>query len=115
LIDEVFGSTLQSRKDRRLHQQCFVERSLDGTYGFEGRYREVTPPERIVHTFEWDGMPGYVCIETVPFEDRGDGRTRVVSTSLFHVTEERDGIAPSAMACDTGLRVTSRAAMAQFA
>lgn len=25
---------------------------------FEGRYREVTPQERIVQTFEWDGMPG---------------------------------------------------------
>ena len=41
----------------------------DGTHGFEGRCGEVTPPERLVHTFEWDGMPGYVCIETVTFED----------------------------------------------
>jgi len=26
----------------------FVEHSADGTHGFEGRFREVTPPERIV-------------------------------------------------------------------
>lgn len=26
--------------------------------GFEGRYREVTPPSRVVRTFEWDGMTG---------------------------------------------------------
>ncbi len=75
----------------------FVEHSPDGVHGFEGRYREVTPPERIVWTFEWDGMPGYVAIDTVTFEDLGDGRTRVVTTSLFHTTEERDGMLSSGM------------------
>ena len=69
----------------------------DGVHGFEGRYREVTPEERLVHTFEWDGMPGYVVIETVTFEDIGGGRTRVVNTSLFHTTEERDGMLHSGM------------------
>ena len=75
----------------------FVEHSPDGTHGFEGRYREVTPPERVVQTFEWDGMPGYVVIETVTLEDLGDGRTKVVNTSLFHTTEERDGMLNSGM------------------
>ena len=74
-----------------------MEHSPDGVHGFEGRYREVTPPERIVQTFEWDGMPGYVAVETAVFEDLGDGRTRVVSTSLFHTTEERDGMPKSGM------------------
>ena len=36
----------------------FVEHAPDGAYGFEGRYLEVTAPERIVQTFGWDGMPG---------------------------------------------------------
>lgn len=36
----------------------FVEHSPDGAHGFEGRFREVTPKERIAWTFEWDGMPG---------------------------------------------------------
>jgi uncharacterized protein YndB with AHSA1/START domain len=75
----------------------FVEHGPEGVHGFEGRYREVTPPERLVHTFEWDGMPGYVVVETVTFEDMGDGRTRVVNTSLFHTTEERDGMLQSGM------------------
>jgi uncharacterized protein YndB with AHSA1/START domain len=57
----------------------------------------VKPPERLVQTFEWDGMPGHVTIETVTFEDLGDGRTRVVNTSLFHTTEERDGMLDSGM------------------
>jgi uncharacterized protein YndB with AHSA1/START domain len=70
----------------------FIEHGPDGVHGFEGRYREVTPQQRIVQTFEWDGMPGYVIIETVTFQDLGDGRTNVISTSLFHTTEERDGM-----------------------
>lgn len=75
----------------------YVEHGPDGIHGFEGRYREVTPPERLVHTFEWDGMPGYVAVETCTLEDLGDGRTRVVNTSLFHTTEERDGMLHSGM------------------
>jgi uncharacterized protein YndB with AHSA1/START domain len=75
----------------------FVEHGPDGVHGFEGRYREVTPPERIVQTFEWGGMPGYVAVETAIFEDLGDGRTRVVNFSLFHTTEERDGMLKSGM------------------
>jgi uncharacterized protein YndB with AHSA1/START domain len=75
----------------------FVEHGPEGVNGFEGRYREVTPPERIVQTFEWDGMPGYVVLETAEFEDLGGKRTRVTSTSLFFTTEERDGMLGSGM------------------
>ena len=75
----------------------FVEHGPEGVSGFEGRFREVTPQERIVQTFEWDGMPGYVVVNTATFEDLGDGRTRIVTTSLFHTTEERDGMLGSGM------------------
>jgi uncharacterized protein YndB with AHSA1/START domain len=75
----------------------FVEHGPEGQHGFEGRFREVTPPERVVQTFEWDGMPGYVAVETLTLEDLGDGRTKVVTVSLFHTTEERDGMLASGM------------------
>ena len=75
----------------------FVEHSAEGVHGFEGRFREVTPPERVVQTFEWDGMPGYVIVNTMTLEDLGDDRTRMVTTSLFHTTEERDGMLQSGM------------------
>ena len=75
----------------------FVEHSPEGQHGFEGRYREVTPQERVVQTFEWDGMPGHVVIETMVLEDLGDGRTKLINTSLFHTTEERDGMLHSGM------------------
>ena len=75
----------------------YVEHSDHGVHGFEGRYREVVPPERVVRTFEWDGMPGHVIVETATLEDLGDGRTKLVSVSLFHTTMERDGMLGSGM------------------
>jgi len=75
----------------------FVVHDEHGVNGFEGRYREITPPVRAVQTFEWDGMPGHVIIETVVLEDLGDGRTKLTNTSLFHTTEERDGMLQSGM------------------
>jgi uncharacterized protein YndB with AHSA1/START domain len=75
----------------------YVEHAPDGTHGFEGRYREVSPPERIVRTFEYDGMPGYVIVETLELEAVGDEQTRVVTNSLFHTVEERDGMLHSGM------------------
>lgn len=63
---------------------------------FRGIYREITPPERLVQTFEWEGMPGHVIVDTVIFEDLG-GRTRLTTTSLFHTSEERDGMLSSGM------------------
>ncbi len=48
-------------------------------------------------TFEWDGMPGYVVVETMTLEDLGDGRTRVITVAFFHATQERDGMVQSGM------------------
>ena len=82
----------------------FVMRDSDGSEtGFRGTYREVTPPERIVQTFEWEGMPGHVSVETATFEDLGD-RTKVTTTSIFHTAEERDGMLASGM--ERGLNET---------
>jgi uncharacterized protein YndB with AHSA1/START domain len=78
----------------------YVEHGPDGEHGFEGRYREVTPQDRLAMTFEWDGMPGHVAIETITFEDLGD-RTKVVNTTLFHTTGERNGMIQSGM--ETGM------------
>lgn len=64
--------------------------------GFRGTYREIVAPERVVQTFEWEGMPGHVSVETAVFEDLGE-RTKVITTSLFHTTEERDGMLGSGM------------------
>ena len=75
----------------------FISHNADGSQdAFRGTYREVTPPERIVQTFEWEGMPGYISLETATFEDLGD-RTKVTTVSTFYFTEERDGMLGSGM------------------
>jgi uncharacterized protein YndB with AHSA1/START domain len=75
----------------------FVEHSDHGVHGFEGRYREIVPIERIVTSFEWDGMPAHVAIQTMTLEQLADGRTKLVSTALFHTDAERDGMMSSGM------------------
>ncbi|HYM57584.1 MAG TPA: SRPBCC family protein [Solirubrobacteraceae bacterium] len=75
----------------------FVVHNSDGSEtAFRGTYREITPPDRIVQTFEWEGMPGHVSVETAEFADLG-GRTKVTTTSIFHTQEERDGMLSSGM------------------
>ena len=74
-----------------------VEHGSGGVFGFEGRYREVTPPQKFVRSFEWDGMPGHVAIEHVTFEDLGDGRTKISTIMQMHTPEERDGFLHSGM------------------
>ena len=75
----------------------FVEHSDHGEHGFEGRYREIVPIERIVSSFEWDGMPAHVAIQTMTLEQLADGRTKLISTALFHTAAERDGMMQSGM------------------
>ncbi|MFM1723595.1 MULTISPECIES: SRPBCC family protein [Rhodococcus] len=75
----------------------FVEHHEGGVAGFEGRFREVTPEDRIVWSFEWDGMPTHVSVETIEFVDLGDGHTKLVMDSIFMTTEDRDGMLQSGM------------------
>jgi uncharacterized protein YndB with AHSA1/START domain len=75
----------------------FVSDGPDGSHAFHGTYRVIDPPETLEHTFEWEGMPGHVIVETATFEDLGGGQTKVKTRSLFHTTEERDGMLASGM------------------
>jgi len=82
-------------RDARL--KAALEHAPDGNHGFEGRYREVVPPERLAMTFDWDGNPGHVSVTTITLEDLGAGRTRVTTKALFHTPEERDGMLEAGM------------------
>lgn len=78
-------------------QWRFIQRGPNGEEtAFRGVYREITPPARVVFTFEWEGMPGHVLVETVTLEEV-DGKTLVTDTSLFHTPAERDGMLQSGM------------------
>ncbi|MBJ7331631.1 MAG: SRPBCC family protein [Solirubrobacteraceae bacterium] len=103
LIPEYWGPrsttvTVETMDVRVGGQWRFLVVDSDGNdTAFRGTYREVSPPERIVQTFEWEGMPGYVSLETATYEDLGDGRTKVTTISQFFTPEERDGLVNSGM------------------
>ena len=64
---------------------------------FYGSFHEVRPGERLVQTFTWEGMPDGVSLDTMTFEDLGDGRTRTVGLSVVDSFEGRDAIMASGM------------------
>ena len=82
----------------------FVQRDDDGNeYGFHGEYREVVPPERIVDTFEFEGMPGHILVESTVFEEIGQ-KTKVTQKALFATVEDLEGMVASGM--EEGARET---------
>lgn len=75
----------------------FVERNEQGeVFAFHGEYREISPPERLVYTFEYEGMPGHVSVETLTFEEQ-DGTTLLTGLTLFDSREDRDAMIESGM------------------
>jgi uncharacterized protein YndB with AHSA1/START domain len=75
-----------------------VHRGSEGEeFVFHGEYREIVPPERITWTFEWEGMPGHVSVQTVEFAEH-DGVTTLTSTAVFDSKEDRDGMLQSGAA-----------------
>jgi uncharacterized protein YndB with AHSA1/START domain len=69
-------------------------------YSFHGSFHEVSPT-RIVQTFTFDAWPESVSLETLTLTDLGDGRTRLVATSLVDSFEGRDQWLASGM--ETGI------------
>ena len=65
-------------------------------HAFRGVHHDVVAPERIVATFEYEGVPGHVLLQTATFEAVGD-KTRVVQQAVFQSVEDRDGMIASGM------------------
>ncbi len=68
-------------------------------FGFHGVNHEVTFPERIIGTFEFEGLPekGHVSLETVRFEELPGGRSRITNVTVFQTVADRDGMLRSGM------------------
>jgi uncharacterized protein YndB with AHSA1/START domain len=65
-------------------------------FAFHGVHHDVVAPERTVATFEFEGMPGHVLMQTATFEPLGD-KTRVVQQAVFQSVADRDGMVASGM------------------
>ena len=74
-----------------------VLRGADGNEnGFRGEFREIVPPERVTWTFEWEGLPGHISVDTMSFHEQ-DGQTTVRGVTRFATVEDRDGMLHSGM------------------
>ncbi len=75
----------------------FVHTDPDGNEaGFHGVMHGTPSLAGITRTFEYEGYPGHVSLETLTFEER-DGKTRVRINSVFQSVEDRDGMIQSGM------------------
>jgi uncharacterized protein YndB with AHSA1/START domain len=64
-------------------------------FWFHGVYHEVSP-NRIVYTFEFEGMRGHVLLGIVTFEEV-NGKTKVMEKSVFESVADRDGMIAAGM------------------
>ena len=67
-------------------------------YDFRGVFHGEPSVDGITQTFEFLGFPGVVSVETLKFEDLGNGRTRIHNLAVYPSVEARDGMAASGMA-----------------
>lgn len=77
----------------------FIQKDQDGNdFRFHGVFHEVSP-ERIIQTFEFEGLPesGHVILETLRLEDLPNGRTRLTTQSVFQSVADRDGMIQAGM------------------
>ncbi len=88
----------------------FVQRDQQGNeFAFHGVYHEIMSPERIVNTFEYEGTPGHVALETARLEALPDGKTRYTASSVFQSVADRDDMVRS------GMESGARESMERFA
>ena len=81
---------------RFLHTDC---NGSGMTFAFNGVIHEVLAPERIIRTFEFEGLPerGHVSLEFLTLEALRDNRTRLHIQCVFKSVEDRDGMLQSGM------------------
>ncbi len=94
-------STIVDKMDVRPGGQWrFTNRDAEGNeYAFHGVYHEILAPERVIDTFEFEGLPetGHVTLETMKLEELPGGRTRLTVQSVFQSVADRDATLQSGM------------------
>jgi len=81
-------------------QYRYISTAHNGmSFGFHGVIHEVTVPERVIQTFEFEGLPerGHVVLETNSFEALPGARTKITMHSVFQTVADRDAMMQSGM------------------
>ncbi|HEX5493158.1 MAG TPA: SRPBCC family protein [Mycobacteriales bacterium] len=75
----------------------FVHTNPEGArFGFHGVFHGTPSVDSVVRTFEFEGVPGHVSMETLTLTEL-DGRTLMRTVSSFQSVEDRDGMIASGM------------------
>jgi uncharacterized protein YndB with AHSA1/START domain len=75
----------------------YLHRADGEEYAFNGVFHVVRENEFAIQTFEFEGFPDVVSIESMTFEALDDGRSRVRGHSTYPSMEARDGMVSSGM------------------
>jgi uncharacterized protein YndB with AHSA1/START domain len=65
-------------------------------FAFHGVFHGTPTPDRMVQTFEFEGAPGHVSLDTLTLEE-SEGRTIARGRSVFESVEDRDAMVQSGM------------------
>ncbi|MGZ7209902.1 MAG: SRPBCC family protein [Methanobacterium sp.] len=93
-------TTIETFEPRNGGSWRYIQEDEDGNeFAFHGVNHEVLPPERIIDTFEFEGLPetGHVILDTLKLEALPGNRTKIVDQSVFQSVEDRDGMMQSGM------------------
>jgi uncharacterized protein YndB with AHSA1/START domain len=75
----------------------YLHRADGEEYAFNGVFHVVRENEFAIQTFEFEGYPDVVSIESMTFEALDNGRSRVRGHSTYPSMEARDGMVESGM------------------
>jgi uncharacterized protein YndB with AHSA1/START domain len=95
-----FTTKLETFEPRDGGSWRYVQKDQTGNeYAFHGVNHEVAAPERIIGTFEFEGLheKGHVILQTVRFVAMPGNRTMLTSQSVFQSVADRDGMLQSGM------------------
>jgi len=75
----------------------YIHKDKDGNeFGFHGTFHEISL-ERMIQTFEFEGFPGHVSLDSMTLEELPGDRTKITVQSVFQSVSDRDGIIQSGM------------------
>lgn len=93
-------TTIETFEQRNGGSWRYIQKDQNGNeFAFHGVNHEVTAPERIIGTFEFEGLPekGHVALQTARFAALPGSRTKMTSQSVFQSVGDRDGMLQSGM------------------
>lgn len=81
----------------------------EGDFNFYGSFHLVAAPNRIIETFEYEGLPepGHAALNNSVFEEVEPGVTKITTVSTFGSVTDRDGMVASGM--ETGFQQSMEA------